>query len=70
MRVSVVFSLHGFFIFWPVLLLPLAMNLILFDSQYFGIHEVFTESCTTPLYERKLGLEVRIRRSNQPTYIL
>ena len=51
-RIWAVFSLHAFFDFWPVLLLPLAINLMLFDSQYFGIHEVCTESCTTPLYGR------------------
>ena len=49
MRIWAVFSLHAFFVFRPVLLLPIAMNLMLFDSQYFGIHEVCTESCTTPL---------------------
>jgi len=31
---------HAFFIFSPVLSLPLANNLILFDSRYFVIHEV------------------------------
>jgi len=49
-RICAVFSLQAFFIFWPVLLLLLAMNLMLFDSQYFGIHEVCTEICTKPLY--------------------
>jgi len=51
-RISAVFSLHAFFIFWPDLLLPLAINLMLSDSHYFGIHEVCTESATTPFYGR------------------
>jgi len=49
-RIWAVFSLHAFFVFWPVSLLPLAINRISFDSQYFGIHEVDTENCITPLY--------------------
>jgi hypothetical protein len=51
-RISAVFSLHAFFVFWPVLLLLLAINIMLSDSQYVGIHEVSTESCTTPFYGR------------------
>jgi len=70
-RIWAVFSLHAFFVFWPVLLLPLAISLMLFDSQYFGIHEVYTESCTTPLYGRfgSRGLDFIFGgRINQPTH--
>jgi len=49
-RILAVFGLHAFFIFWPVLLLPLAINLMLSDLQYFESREVSTESATTPLY--------------------
>jgi len=52
MWISAVFSLHAFFIFWPVLLLPLAINLILFDSQYLLNSRGLHKSCTMPFYGR------------------
>ena len=59
MMISAVFSLHAFFISWPVLLLPLAINLILFDSQYLLDPRDLHKSCTMPFYGRfgSLGLK-------------
>ena len=70
-RILTVFSLHAFFVFWLVLLFPFVINLISFDSQYFGIHEADTENWITPFYGRLGGWSLMVifgGRINQLTH--
>ena len=51
-RILALFSSHAFFIFWPVLLLPLVINLTVCCLIRCILAEVCTESATTPLYRQ------------------